>query len=155
MGWEIWDDEAGDGQHHEGYVIGVERVTRTDPDGWVRQTDQWRDVGADFDHASDDPAQRARRDVAHVQVACECGWRSERLLAPLGTYWAPCCVMLPTTFDHDLAGDEVTYRMWRAHIDGLGPHSLGQRGRDLLAAGWRPEPIAPIGSLRARAGEPA
>lgn len=134
MGWELDPDDATDGEFHEGYVIGVERVTETNRHGRVRETDRWSEVGADFDHTSDDPAQREHRTVHHVQVACSCGWRSERMFAPLGTYWAPCCTMLPTTFDHEKAADEVTYRMWRAHVDGLGPFSLSKRGALLLAA---------------------
>ncbi len=133
MGWELDESDAVDGQFHEGYVIGVERVTETAPSGFVVTTRRWREVGADFDHASDDPSQRARRNVDYVQVACDCGWRSERMFAPLGTYWAPCCTELPATFDFEKAADDVVWSMWKSHVDGLGPHSLSERGRMLLA----------------------
>jgi hypothetical protein len=133
MGWERWGDEAADGQFHEGYLIGVERVTYVDRLGCVVSTNEWREVGADFDH-NDDPGQRERRPVHHVQVVCGCGWRSERMHAPLGTYWSPCTTELPVTFDFEKAADEVTYLMWRAHVDGLGSFSLSERGRARLAA---------------------
>lgn len=128
MGWQL-DTEAADGQWHEGYVIGVERVPYLDATGSEWLPGEWSEVGADFDHESTDPAMRARRDVRHVQVACDCGWRSQRLLAPLGTYWAPCCTELPAPLGA-LDYEDAAWRLWRTHMDGLSTASLWALARE-------------------------
>ena len=47
-----------------------------------------------------------------VQIACECGWRSQRMPAPLGSSWSPCSVAWPAgQWDE---WDEVARGIWRA-----------------------------------------
>lgn len=87
MGW-LRDSGEEWSYDHEGYIIAVEKV-----DG------EWREIGM-----ADIP--RGTFTVNELQVACECGWRSGRFLAPLGTEWAPCSVMTTE------AVDDVAYGIW-------------------------------------------
>lgn len=77
-------------EDHEGFVAMVVR------DDW-----RWRELGID-DRAI--PTDEHGYKVQHrLQVGCECGWRSERFVAPLGTDWAPCSVVLPDEETEDAA----------------------------------------------------
>jgi len=89
MGW-LREDGRSDQHEHEGYLVAVER----EPDGWP-----WREIGGVADEA------RAREhgpiEVRWIQVACDCGWRSQRLVAPFMAEWSPCSVFLRTDRDED------------------------------------------------------
>jgi hypothetical protein len=89
MGW-MHEDTA-----HEGWVVAVER---REQHGWTR----WSEIGMD-DQIGEVPAQ-------WVQVGCDCGWRSPRLVAPVGTVWAPCSVFFP-----DAGFDDAAHDLWREH----------------------------------------
>lgn len=65
MGWTL-DDLP----EHEGHVVAVVR----EPNGY-----RWRELGTDDEKTK----------VDHIQVGCECGWRSRRIIAPLGTEFLP------------------------------------------------------------------
>lgn len=85
MGWLI-DDGRDDSYDHEGYVVGL---VKDDP----KHTgfEAWRELGADDRrpiHWSN-PMVRL-----YIQVGCSCGWRSQRLVPPVGTEWMPCCVVM-------------------------------------------------------------
>lgn len=103
MGW-MRDNGEEWSYAHEGYLVAVEKV-----DG------QWREITPSDEH-------RGEFEVSHVQVACECGWRSERLVAPLGTTWAPCSVMTTSEVD------DVAYSIWadehRATVQERSRHRL-------------------------------
>lgn len=90
MGWCNDDDD------HEGYVQGV-----------VRSGYGWRDLGLD-DTATLDATQFC------IQVACSCGWRSERMSPPLDAEWAPCSVFMSG------ADEDAAHAIWRSeHRDGV------------------------------------
>lgn len=127
MGWQN-DDGS-----HEGWVEGLVREQETDARGYVVSTGRWLEVGADFDHESTDPAMRARREVSHVQVVCTCGWRSQRMIAPLGTYWAPCCTVLPSPVPGRPDWEGGAWRVWRGHLDAGVFLSLSDAARALIA----------------------
>lgn len=58
------------------------------------------------------------RTIYHVQVACECGWRSPRMTAPIGTTFAPWTVDLPDSLgmaSRDFEGRAL--KLWQAHMD--------------------------------------
>ena len=76
MGWIIEDDHP-KAYDHEGFVVGVVKVD------WL-----WHELGLD-DAESARPTPIA---LSWVQVGCECGWRSQRLVAPFETTWSPCSV---------------------------------------------------------------
>lgn len=122
MGW-VCDQDTPDGHPHEGYLVAVEPVTETNDRGYEIRTGAWRDVGANWNRERDG---QPCLDVSHVQMACDCGWRSQRMLAPLGTTWSPCTVFLPTWHHGDL--DDASYRLWAQHIGTLTAQSasLGQ-----------------------------
>lgn len=82
MGWLV-DDELID--EHEGYLVGVVK------DDW-----QWRELGVE-----DAVNPRFDGPISWMQIACSCGWRSQRLVAPLGTEWFPCTVMMRSDAEHD------------------------------------------------------
>lgn len=93
-----WIDCSGDEwrYQHEGYVVGIKRI---------EGTSQFRELGSDD------------LDVIPlnwIQVGCECGWRSPRILAPSGTKWTPCCVTLPS----ERKDDEASL-IWQRHVSSL------------------------------------
>ncbi len=90
MGW-LRDSGEDWSYDHEGYMVAVEQPERGG---------EWRELGG--------PADEARRviPVSYVQVACSCGWRSPRLVAPIGTEWVPCSVMTSG------AVDDLAYQIW-------------------------------------------
>jgi hypothetical protein len=86
MGW--FSDEA---PGHEGYVVGLVEV------GPYR----WRELGVD-----DQVAEAIR----WVQVGCECGWRSCRMIAPCRTRWYPSTVEIADEYQDRAAA------LWRGHV---------------------------------------
>jgi hypothetical protein len=120
MGWFRFDDP----DNHEGFVVGVVR------DGEYR----WRELGLD----DRDPIA-----VTTIQIGCECGWRSQRLTAPLGTAWAPCCVFFPGRSDSIFETPE----MWEdlaAAIWATGHMDPGRHGTAVLLDAQR-APFATTG----------
>jgi hypothetical protein len=51
------------------------------------------DDGTGLRYATDQTLPECR--ISVLQVACSCGWRSQRLRAPDGTVWRPFAVTLP------------------------------------------------------------
>jgi hypothetical protein len=92
MGWLECSDR---GVEHEGWVL-----------GFVQRNGRWHEL-KNIDGKGDAP-----QIVGTIQVVCECGWRSPRLLAPLGTRFFPSCVDLPEESDEDLAR-----LLWKKHLD--------------------------------------
>ena len=88
---------------HEGYLQGIEQ--RTDRPG------HWRD----FD-LSDEARARDGSGImlTHVQVACDCGWRSQRIAAPTGTRYVPFSVVLSGW--HEERFEEAARTLWNAHL---------------------------------------
>jgi hypothetical protein len=89
MGWlrcDLPDDLV---DEHEGHLQGVAR------DGFG-----WRDLGLD---------DRGQFPVDYVQVACACGWRSQRQFV-LGAEWSPCSVFV------DEVVEDAGVEMWQRHI---------------------------------------
>lgn len=103
MGWLRFD--TADMAEHEGWVVAIIR------DG---NFGHWRELRLG-DHD---------QEISHVQVGCECGWRSPRMIAPIGTRWAPCIVLFPERHgeDHDFAAADI----WSEHIDDLCHDSPGE-----------------------------
>jgi len=103
MGW-LRDSGEDWSYDHEGYVVAVEHDTFSVP--------EWREVGVD-------DAPRGEFPLRWVQVSCSCGWRSQRLIAPLGTTWFPVSVNFRTEADEDAARE-----VWATlHRDGLDDES--------------------------------
>lgn len=121
MGWIFdrgneWDCD------HEGYFVGV-----------VREH-EWRELGlADID--------RGEIPLTWVQVACDCGWRTQRLVAPVGTTWAPCSVNIGGLGDAMTASqrddwEEAGRALWTAHMATInGKDALGDT-RWAIAMDW-------------------
>jgi hypothetical protein len=94
MGWQN-EDAPG----HEGYLIGLEPAPQ-DPG-------TWREL------RYPDDKDRTLPSVEMFQVGCDCGWRSPRFRAPLGTSWAPFFLELPYPYDDSLRS--VAAELWGQH----------------------------------------
>lgn len=102
MGWLVFDEDSWETEH-EGYVLAVER------DGFG-----WRELGLD-------DSSRGKHPVSWLQLGCECGWRSARFVAPFGTDWAPCSVMM------NEQTEDAMCALWRAeHRDRLTDFDLAR-----------------------------
>jgi hypothetical protein len=86
MGW-FRDDAVG----HEGYVVAV-----------VASGPEFRELRYPHDTAS--------QPVRVIQVACSCGWRSQRLEAPPGTRYEPFVVEFTREDDR-----EAMAEVWDSH----------------------------------------
>lgn len=100
MGWQC---ESGE---HEGYVVGLEQS----PNGY-----RWHELNSadDAKRVDGDPVRHhAGLPVTHIQVACDCGWRSPRLVAPLRACWFP-------SFVDGLneSQDERARQIWKLHVE--------------------------------------
>lgn len=97
MGWCHEVDAEG---RHEGYLVGLVKCD----DGW-----RLRELGPD-----DAP----RTPLQIVQVACDCGWRSSRLLAPFGYAQFSPCVVLRDTIDRETFDrwENQCRELWDAHV---------------------------------------
>ena len=96
MGWINCDfDPRG---IHEGYLVGV--VPRRGPDSWL-----YRELSSA--NGDDD---RREIPLRFVQVGCDCGWRSPRIEAPMGTHYWPSYVEAPEWFEDDCR------KRWREHV---------------------------------------
>lgn len=104
MSWFL-DDIQG----HEGYVVGLIE------DG--ASTGRFRELRY--------PADDFRSRVSKVQVACECGWRSTRLTAPLRAEWVPFSIVL-----NDDAADDTAHALWVEHMSNV-------TAADALTSAWR------------------
>src|SRR3990172_9145429 len=84
MGWFREDDPA-----HEGYVVGLvpEQVTYKALDGRAIRATHLRELNYHQDH--DREVAKGGLPVTVFQVACECGWRSRRFVAPCRARWYP------------------------------------------------------------------
>lgn len=89
---------------------------------WLSRHPQWREL-----RYADEPP-REERKIFRVQVACDCGWRSQVLRAPFGTTWSPSVVWLPEASVHAEAWEEAARKLWGEH-----------------ARAGLPEPLAAIG----------
>ncbi|HKY40716.1 MAG TPA: hypothetical protein VJN18_32500 [Polyangiaceae bacterium] len=87
MGWC-----SNDHPEHEGYLIGLVKPK----DGW-----RYRDL-----NEGDGQVDR----VAYVQVGCDCGWRSPRIYAPVGTKFIPSVVLAEPAFD------DLAVELWKEHV---------------------------------------
>lgn len=99
MGWVRCDDTK-DTYDHEGYV------TATVKDGWHH----WRHLGMESNHSKDDltiPLDADGHKVHwEIQIACTCGWTSQRMIPPLSADWMPYSVILTE------ADDDIAYQIW-------------------------------------------
>lgn len=89
MGWFL-----GDVAGHEGFVVAVVDVPNSS---------RKRELAY--------PADDYTCPVREVQVACECGWRSPRMTAPVHTRWAPFSVHLS---DHE--AEDLARAVWELHV---------------------------------------
>ena len=92
-----WMNDAHPG--HEGYVVGLVPVGD-------RQDDRWRELGV-----ADKELGTIR--LLKVQVACDCGWRSCRMDAPLHTTWSPFHVWFDEVHNER---QEMGFAIWMAHL---------------------------------------
>jgi hypothetical protein len=90
-----WSTESAPGC--EGYLVAIEPVPGH----------EWR--YRELTHADD--GHRGEVRLTRVQVGCECGWRSPRIDAPIGTNWYPSSVEAPAWFEEDAR------KRWHEHID--------------------------------------
>lgn len=106
MGW--MHDKIG----HEGYAVALERI-RDD-----RGSYDWHEITYGRMCARVDAEQAAGRPVTirveAVQAGCDCGWRSERLSAPLGTIWTPYIVSFPRVVEEQ--ADDAIRALWLEHM---------------------------------------
>lgn len=147
-----WSTDHFSERDHEGYVEAVELITGST---WEYRTINARD---------DESRARASKglEVRHVQVACVCGWRSERFDAPPGTEWLPATTFFPTYMGDGSFWEDVCWDIWlREHAEPMiadlerrQGDGMGSPRRTLLstarAHGRRPDmfpaPVARIGS---------
>lgn len=99
MGW--FNDRSRPGC--EGYLLGLEQLT-----GWLAG------FFGDLSYLRMRPRVDAGESlrglvVRHVQVACECGWRSRVFLAPPGTTWSP------YTISTTERAEEHARQLWHQH----------------------------------------
>lgn len=112
MGWiHVEGDDQLD--EHEGYVVGLERLRN--------EHAQWREFSMHADGPRYDALKLEERKhglrVEYVQVVCGCGWRSQVLMAPLGTRWDPSCITFPSLLRGD-DFDDAACRIWsEQHIE--------------------------------------
>lgn len=110
MGW-YREDGRPDAWDHEGYVVMVVKQ----PDDW-----DWRELGMAKHGHPDDLAIPAGA-LVKIQAACSCGWRSHRMVPPLGVEWMPFCVLMSDEDEDEVAA------VWRVeHRDRL-PHCSSYR----------------------------
>lgn len=112
MGWFL-GDEADDGAH-EGYLCAVALA----PNGW-----EWRELGPELS----DGSTTGRTTVTTVRVACDCGWRSRRIVCPPGVYYSPHVVVVPDDLD---AWETACSELWKEH-------ALTERARTGCPLTWR------------------
>lgn len=101
MGWLNYDIFP-DGRH-EGYFVGLLPAMNAD-----NSKSDWR--FRELSSAAGDDPGATDWPLRSVQVGCECGWRSPRLEAPVGTVWVPFSVFAPEWFE-----DEARV-YWREHV---------------------------------------
>lgn len=94
MGW--LDVELPD---HEGFIVGVEEIPGRR--GFYQQLPTGRDE------------KQQPRKIKLVQVACDCGWRSSRIRAPLSTEWMPYTVIADEWFE------DIARALWKEHLKTL------------------------------------
>jgi hypothetical protein len=109
MGW-FRDDPA-----HEGYVVGlveeeVEFIYPNLPRRQPHHSKHLRELTYSRDHDREVPEGGLR--VATFQVACECGWRSPRFVAPFRARWLPYSLELG-----DEGLEDAARELWGAHYD--------------------------------------
>lgn len=144
MGWFV-DGALG----HEGYVVGIvpagylpdfkrvrggrfeclapgcgarwqeELAARFHQESEHRPSHHWRELSGD----------EPERPVFFFQVACECGWRSPRMHAPMAARWTPSIVLLGS----DLI-EEAAAELWRRHANEMASEQL-RRGTLLRRSG--------------------
>lgn len=114
MGW-IHEDSPG----HEGYVVGL--VPEVRPGGYAR----WHELG----YPGDEYPQPVR--VRVIQIGCDCGWRSQRFVAPAGAEWHPFRVSL-----NDKVVEADAESLWLQHI-----HQASGRPHRLVPASWAPHQL--------------
>jgi len=107
----------------EGYPVALERDSKG----------RWRELTVGDEGR--------RRNLTAVQIACECGWRSPRLPAPLGSEWFPYACFLPEEFE------QRALDIWREHLRTLpGPPTLVAGD---MAYGWGRASSLPSGGAGA------
>lgn len=99
MGWLREDDHPA-AYEHEGFVVAI-----------VREDGQFRELGYSHDERDRD----FTGEVTHMAAACECGWRSQRFLAPLEAGWMPFSICLPEECEDALIAVWATEH--RDHLD--------------------------------------
>lgn len=104
MGWQD-DNQPG----HEGYLVGLVRAEGPLATDWCSVE------GVGLRRLASRADDQDRADIAAVQVGCDCGWRSARLVPPLGTSWAPFTVQLPRDA-HGRAFETAARAAWRRHL---------------------------------------
>jgi hypothetical protein len=93
---------------HEGYIIGLRPVTTE------AGSIDFRALGDEDDDG------RTEVPLRIVQVGCDCGWRSQRLRAPLGTTWSGFVLLPRAEQERETAGgpkpfETVCRELWREH----------------------------------------
>jgi hypothetical protein len=106
---------------HEGYLVGLQR----DESG----VDGFRELGFRKSATADSPDLVEQADIKTLQVACECGWRSARFMAPVGTAYAPHMIFLSDHSDADLR--EVAAELWTKHLGDVDVWAEYRRRRDV------------------------
>ena len=105
MGW--FNEDVDPELRHEGHAVAL-----VQEDGW-----RWRELGVD---------DRGHHDITWMQVACTCGWRSPRMLAPVGTTWWR-SIDLPAFLDDPYHWEDIAETFWAEHMAGdLIPSMLGR-----------------------------
>lgn len=92
MGW-LNDNAPG----HEGWLVALIR----DEEHGLARNDYFREL-----YLGD----MRSMTVLHMQVGCDCGWRSPRMPAPPSATWHPCILCV------DDATEERCRLLWRRHL---------------------------------------
>ena len=88
MGW-FYEDNV----KHEGYIVGV--------------VEEGPQLFRELSYSRSDKEQQ----VNWIQIGCECGWRTQRFHAPLGTSYFP-----HTIFLRDKQVEDEARAIWQNHV---------------------------------------
>lgn len=106
-----WINE--DAPQHEGYLVALVLEEERSADGLHVMRSRWRELSG-LVHDEETARRYDGARITTVQVACDCGWRSMRLSAPLGTTWRPHIVLLPALDEE--AFEALAHELWDAHL---------------------------------------
>lgn len=106
-----WINE--DAPQHEGYLVALVLEEERSADGLHVMRTRWRELSG-LVHDEETARRYDGARISTVQVGCDCGWRSMRMHAPLGTTWRPHSVWLPAAAEEPF--EALALELWTGHV---------------------------------------